>query len=137
MSLKFSLLQKIFIAVFCFSIAIIGFMLKLPSAFRHMDKELHAAFYFIAAAFLNVLFAQTKLVRHAIIFVSLYLFGMMIEYAQAYSNKFFKKRIHGRFDPEDVEWNLKGLIAFSAVWLVITALVLLFRKSGQEKQTDV
>ena len=27
----------------------IGFMIKLPSTFRHIDKEMHAAFYFLAA----------------------------------------------------------------------------------------
>lgn len=120
--------QKILITLLCFAIAIIGFMVKLPSAFRHIDKELHAVFYFLAAAFLNVLFAKGKLVRHVIIFAALYLFSMAIEYGQAYSNKFFRSRIHGRFDPEDLEWNLKGLVAFSLLWLVFTGLMLLFNK---------
>ena len=110
-------------------------MIKLPSGFRHIDKELHAAFYFLAAAFLNILFAKTNLVRHALIFVFLYLFGMAIEYAQAYSNKFFRKRIHGRFDPEDVAANLNGLIAFSVLWLVVTLGILLFRKSSATERT--
>lgn len=130
MRIKLSTGQRILIALVCFAVAIIGFMIKLPSGFRHIDKELHAAFYFLAAAFLNILFAKTNLIRHAIIFAFLYLFGMAIEYAQAYSNKFFRKRIHGRFDPEDVAANLNGLIAFSLVWLVITVLVLIFRKSS-------
>jgi hypothetical protein len=124
--------QKVFIVVVCFAVAIIGFMVKLPSVFRHMDKELHAAFYFLAAALLNVLFAGTKLVRHVIIFVALYLFSMAIEYAQEYSNKLFHKRIHGRFDPEDLKWNLKGLIAFSVLWLICTIVWLAYKKSTSQ-----
>ncbi len=128
--MKISTGQRILIAIVCFAVAIIGFMIKLPSGFRHIDKELHAAFYFLAAAFLNILFAKTNLIRHALIFGFLYLFGMAIEYAQSYSNKFFRKRIHGRFDPEDVAANLNGLIAFSALWLVITLVIMIFRKSS-------
>ena len=97
-----------------------------------MDKELHATFYFLAAALLNVLFAKRKFLRHAAIFISLYVFGMAIEFAQAYSNKFFRSRIHGRFDPEDIQWNLKGLIAFSVLW-VFCILVLLFYKKATWK----
>ena len=68
MKVKLSTWHKLFIAVFCFGIAIVGFMLKLPSVFRHMDKELHALFYFLAAAFLNILFAKRNLIVHLIIF---------------------------------------------------------------------
>lgn len=121
--------QRTLLALACFAVAIVGFMIKLPSAFRQIDKELHATFYFLAAAFLNILFAKRKLVRHVIIFVSLYLFGLAIEFSQAYSNKFFRKRIHGRFDPEDVQWNLKGLVAFSVLWLLYTGIMLAFKKS--------
>src|SRR5688500_4663454 len=130
MKISLTVWQRVFIVIVCFAIAIIGFMIKLPSGFRHIDKELHATFYFLAAALLNVLFAYTKLVRHVIIFVSLYLFGMAIEYAQAYSNKFFTKRIHGRFDPEDVQWNLKGLIAFSILWLLFTLVAFVYKKAA-------
>ena len=133
MKVNLTIGQKIIIVFVCFAIAIAGFMLKLPSPFRRIDKELHATFYFLAAALLNVLFAQTKFVRHAVIFVSLYLFGMAIEFAQAYSNRFFRKRIHGRFDPEDVEWNLKGLIAFSVLWLFITIVILIYSRTGRSK----
>lgn len=98
--------------------SILGFMVKLPSAFRHYDKELHSLFYFIAAAFLNVLFAKRSFARHLLIFAFLYLMGMSIEYAQEYSNQFFRKRIHGRYDKEDILSNLKGLIAFSGLWVV-------------------
>ena len=135
MKLRLSPGQRILIAIVCFAVAIIGFMIKLPSGFRHIDKELHAAFYFLAAAFLNILFAKTNLVRHAVIFAFLYFFGMAIEYAQSYSNRFFRKRIHGRFDPEDVAANLNGLIAFSVLWLVITLSIMVFRKSSDTERS--
>ena len=125
--------QKALILFACFGLAVFGFMLKLPAAFRHMDKELHAAFYFLAAAMLNVLFAGTKLLRHVVIFVGLYLFGVGIEAAQQWSNRFFRRRIHGRFDPEDIAWNLKGLLLFSALWLLIMAALLAYRKLGPKK----
>lgn len=121
--------QKALVLLPCLALTVAGFMLKLPSSFRSVDKELHALFYFLAAAVLNVLFAGTSLLRHIILFVSLFVFGMAIEYAQEYSNRFFRKRIHGRFDPEDIQWNLKGLIAFSVVWFLFMAAVLLYRKS--------
>jgi len=121
--------QKILIAVLCFTISIIGFMMRLPSVFRHMDKELHALFYFMAAAFLNFLFAKTNMIKHVVIFIALYLFGVAIEYAQGYSNKFFRKRIHGRFDPEDIQSNLNGLIAFSALWLICTVGILVYKRA--------
>jgi hypothetical protein len=133
MKINLTVWQKLFIVFVCFAIAIAGFMLKLPSPFRKIDKELHATFYFLAAALLNILFAQTKLVRHVAIFISLYLFGMAIEYAQSYSNRFFRKRIHGRFDPEDVEWNLKRLIAFSVLWVLVTVVMLVYIRAGSGK----
>ncbi|HVG16722.1 MAG TPA: hypothetical protein VM935_17235 [Chitinophagaceae bacterium] len=105
-------------------------MLKLPSAFRHIDKELHASFYFIAAAFLNFLFANKKLLRHAIIFAALYLFGMAIEYGQQYSNRFFRRRIHGRYDPEDLQSNVNGLLAFSLVWIIYVVFMLVYKKAA-------
>ena len=119
--------QKILLAFICFAFAVIGFMIKLPSGFRHIDKELHATFYFLAAALLNVLFVGTKFLRHAIVFILLYLFGTAIEYSQQYSNKFFRSRIHGRFDPEDIQWNLKGLISFSVFWVFCTIVILVYK----------
>lgn len=123
MEVKFKEYQKLIITFFCFSIAIVGFMIKLPVIFRHYDKELHSMFYFIAALFLNVLFVKRQLV----IFIFLFLFGVIIEFSQQYSNKFFSKRIHGRFDKEDVYSNLKGLILFSIIWLLITFTHYLFK----------
>ena len=128
MKLGLTAWQKVLIVLACFAVAIVGFMIKLPSVFRHIDKELHATFYFLAAALLNVLFAGTKMVRHVIIFIALYLFGMAIEYGQAYSNKFFRSRIHGRFDPEDIQSNRNGLIAFSLLWLSCTVIILVYKK---------
>lgn len=111
-------MQKLLLAGFAFSIAIIGFMVKLPAAFRHHDKELHCLFYFVAAAFLNVLFAQRRLLPHIIIFILLFAMGAAIEWAQEYSNHFFRSKIHGRFDKEDIAWNVKGLVGFSVVWVL-------------------
>lgn len=128
MKRNLSITQKLFIAVFCFGIAIVGFMWKLPSMFRGMDKEMHAAFYFVAAAFLNILFAKRNVLIHAFIFGFLYAFGYAIERAQEYSNRFFRSRIHGRFDPEDVAANLQGLIYFSVVWVIVVAISYLFKK---------
>ena len=128
--------QRLLIAFVCFGIAIVGFMIKLPSGLRHIDKELHAIFYFLAAALLNILFANTKIVRHVIIFIALYLFGMAIEYAQQYSNRFFRTRIHGRFDPEDIQSNVKGLLAFSLLWLLCIVVILIYKKTALKNNNN-
>jgi hypothetical protein len=125
---------KIIIVIICFGIAVAGFMLRLPRLFRGIDKEMHTAFYFIAAAFLNILFAKRKLLIHACIFSFLFAFGYCIELAQDYSNTFFRKRIHGRFDPEDISANLQGLIYFSALWLVYVVCYYLLKKTGWQKK---
>lgn len=121
---------KIVLASACFVLSIIGFMIKLPSGFRHFDKELHFIFYFLTAAFLNLLFNTKKITVHIFIFGFLYLFGVVIEHAQAYSNKFFHVRIHGRYDPEDVASNLKGLIAFSIIWTVYRAILIVYNNGA-------
>jgi hypothetical protein len=102
MKIQIKFWHKIVLALAAFAVAIAGFMLKLPSGFSHSDKELHSLFYFLAAGFLNVLFAKKNLVIHAFIFALLYTLGWAIEYAQQYSNKFFSHRIHGNADPEDI-----------------------------------
>ena len=104
-------------------LALIGFLIKLPSIFRYHDKEMHSLFYFLAAAFLNILFAKKIIFRHLVIFNFLILFGIAIEFAQEYSNKFLHKRIHGRFDTEDIQSNLKGLIVFSILWITYTVIL--------------
>ena len=122
-----------FLVAACFLLSIVGFMIKLPAGFRHFDKELHSIFYFFAAAFLNLLFANKKIARHILIFIALYLFGVSIEYAQEYSNKLFHARIHGRYDPEDIQSNLKGLIAFSICWIIYVAFCLFTTKQYLKK----
>ena len=115
--MKLTTNQKTILLILVTIASIIGFMVKLPSIFHHYDKQLHSAFYFLAAAFLNLLFAENKIIRHILIFIALFLFGISIEYAQDYSNKLLHVRIHGRFDPEDVWANTKGLLWFSGVWV--------------------
>ena len=122
---------RIFITLFCFAVASVGFIMKLPSQFRQYDKVLHAAFYFGAAAFLNLLFVGRKLGRHIIVFVFLFLFGAGIEWAQEFSKKKFNIA-HGRFDPEDVQFNTYGLIAFSAVWILCVILYYIFKSNQKE-----
>lgn len=125
--MKLSNLSKILLCIFLFGIAVFGFLIKLPHVFHHSDKSLHTLFYFLAAAFLNILFVNKNLIVHAFFFGSLYLFGIAIEYAQEYSNKLLRRRIHGRFDPEDVAANLKGLVLFSALWIAVIAILFLYR----------
>jgi hypothetical protein len=117
MEIKLNNSVKAALVFFWLIATVVGFLVKLPSGFRHYDKELHTAFYFLAAGFLNMLFTNGKLTIHILIFVLLYLFSISIEYAQEYSNKLLHVRIHGRYDPEDVSANLKGLIAYSVVWV--------------------
>jgi uncharacterized membrane protein YccF (DUF307 family) len=128
LKLHLTIPQKLFLTGFAFSIAIAGFMLKLPAVFRHYDKQLHCLFYFLAAAFLNILFAQRQLLPHLLIFILLFAMGVCIEWAQEYSNKFFSRKIHGRFDKEDVLWNIKGLVGFSVVWVVYCGVWLATRR---------
>ena len=136
MKLSFSRSTKILLAVICFTVSIFGFMIKLPAAFRHFDKELHTVFYFFAAVFLNLLFANRNIFIHLLIFVILYLFGIGIEYAQEYSNTLFHKKIHGRYDIEDVRSNLKGLIACSILWFIYIAISFFFSKGTLPKAAN-
>jgi len=101
----------IIISVYCF-------LIKLPFPLRKMDTQLHAIFYFSAAAFLNILFYVKKLNTHFLIFGMLFLFSALIEFAQEFSNTMVKKRIHGNFDPVDLKYNLVGLTLFSIVWFI-------------------
>ncbi len=104
----------IIMLLLCFSF--IGFMFKLPSVFRHYDKELHFLFYLLFAIFLNLLFAQKKILNHLIIFFLLLFFGIGIEILQELSNSILNERIHGRFDIIDVFCNILGLISASFFW---------------------
>ena len=135
MNLKLSATTKIVIVVICFLSSVVGFLVKLPSAFHHIDKELHFAFYFLAAAFFNVLFGVKNLLWHLFISLLLLLFGIGIEFAQENYNRVFHVRFHGRYDPDDVRANLRGLVAFSIVWAIIM-LVRLAMKSSSKAATD-
>ena len=136
MKIRITFWQKILLALVAFAVAIIGFMVRLPSAFSHADKEMHMLFYFLAAAFLNILFAKRNLLVHAFIFGFLYAFGVGIEYAQQYSNTYLHKKIHGNFDPEDIHANLQGLIAFSALWLFYAAAMFLWNTMKRKDPAD-
>ena len=125
---KLSRNTKILLAVFCIVVSIVGFMLKLPRAFRGHDQSMHAGFYFLAAGFFNVLFAGRSLWRHGVIFALLFGFGVAIEHAQEYSNTFLGRTIHGRYDPEDVKYNLRGLLWFSGIWLLWWVLSIFFKR---------
>lgn len=127
---------KLFFVLVWLTVSVVGFMVKLPAGFRHYDKQLHAAFYFFAAWFLNMLFTNGKLSRHMLIFVLLCVLGISIEYAQEYSNKFFHKRIHGRFDPEDVKYNITGLIAYSVLWISYRLALTVYKRLSYKEVTD-
>lgn len=115
---QLSTTQKLILISFFFFISIFGFMLKLPAVFREIDKDLHFFFYFILAFVINFLFEIKSVVKHLVINVALFFFGVGIEIAQHISNFFFKVRIHGNFDPADVYFNFKGIFVFSVIWFI-------------------
>jgi hypothetical protein len=94
-------------------------MVKLPAVFHHYDKELHAAFYFMAVIYFGLQFPKKWL----LVLFCLLIFGFGIELAQAFSNKIsiriIGKPIHGRFDIEDIRYNIKGLFWGSLVILLM------------------
>lgn len=108
---------KWLILFFCLVCSLIGFMIKLPRVFRGNDRFLHTVFYFLAAGFIHILFPR----RLPVILICLVLFGVAIEYLQEYSNKLLRRRIHGRFDPEDIRANLWGLAAYLPFGVVVWA----------------
>ena len=122
--INLSTTHKIYLTSILFFVSIVGFMFKLPTVFRHHDKELHFLFYFFAAAFFNFLFRK----KHLIIFFGLLGFGIFIELFQSFSNRFYSKRIHGDFDSQDVYANLSGLIFFSVVWIILKIISFIYKK---------
>lgn len=124
---------RILLVLAFLAVSVYGFMVKLPAVFRHHDKQLHTAFYFLAAFFLNLLFTNKKILIHLLIFGALYLLGVCIEYAQEYSNKLFHEKIHGRYDVADVEANLEGLLAYSVLWVVYIVVAFAWSKTHKEK----
>lgn len=127
MKLNFTTPQKIFITVVVLACSVAGFMIRLPGLFRHHDRPLHAAYYFMSAAFFTFLFAGISFWKHMAVIALLAAFGLAIEYAQEYSNQLLHKRIHGRFDPEDVKYNIMGLLAFSGIWMLYMLVLLLLK----------
>ena len=116
---KYKIILISILAVF----SIGGFMVKLPKIFHHFDKELHMMFYFSATMIIAFFFPK----RWMISSIGLALFGIIIEFAQEFSNKIsvriIGKAIHGRFDVEDVKYNMIGgccgLILFQIIQLTI------------------
>jgi hypothetical protein len=120
------LYHKIIILVICFIFALIGFLVKIPVPLRGNDKLLHTVFYFGAAAFLHILFRKGLV----IILFCLAAFGVLIEYLQDLSNKVLHKRIHGRFDVEDIYANLKGLAVYTVIAVVFFLIRYLIKGNG-------
>lgn len=115
---------KAIIVFICLVCSLVGFLIKIPVPLRGNDKVLHTAFYFIAAGFLHFLFRRWLVV----IMIVLALFGVLIEYLQELSNKILHKRIHGRFDVEDIYANLKGLALYAVLAILIWAISKAARK---------
>ena len=119
---------KLYLALTLFAFSVVGFMIKLPRFFHHFDKELHALFYFCATCFLLLLYSK----RWFIIPTALFVFGVLIEFAQDFSNKIsvriIGKRIHGRFDPEDIFFNLLGVLIGLVAFYLLKALFRVYKK---------
>jgi hypothetical protein len=98
------------------TLSFIGFIIKLPSVFRHHDSELHFLFYLLTAIFFYFIFGKNRMSNHIVIFFLLLIFGIGIEVMQELSNHLLPKKIHGKFDPKDVFYNLLGLIAATVFW---------------------
>ena len=114
-----------------------GFMIKLPSIFRHHDRELHFLFYLLSAIFFNLILGKEKLTNLIIIFFSLLFFGIGIEVLQELSNHITTKKIHGNFDPVDVFYNVMGLIVATLFWgvsLMIKKILTKLNDSGNENK---
>jgi ABC-type iron transport system FetAB permease component len=98
------------------TLSFIGFIIKLPSVFRRHDSELHFLFYLLTAIFFYFIFGKNRMSNHIVIFFLLLIFGIGIEVMQELSNHLLPKKIHGKFDPKDVFYNLLGLIAATLFW---------------------
>jgi hypothetical protein len=102
-------------------------MVKLPRLFHKFDKELHFMFYFFTTVFILLLFRK----RRFISFLVISLFGILIEFAQEFSNKItiriIGKAIHGRFDIEDIRYNMIGVVC----GVVFSKIIQLIFKIGK------
>jgi hypothetical protein len=99
-------MNKAFLLLFLIFVSLVGFMVKLPRAFRGIGFELHALFHFCASILLLLLFPK----RHFFILIGLVFFGIMIEVFQHVSNFILDRRIHGNFDPLDIKYNVLGIL---------------------------
>jgi len=115
--IKNTLLQSS-IAGLLFIVVFIGFMIKLPRVFREHDKELHFLFYFYACFLGNLFLAKNNTIKYVMIAIGLIVFGFGIEYLQGASNHFFKKKIHGDFDIQDIKHNVSGVLLYSSLFLL-------------------
>jgi len=111
--------MKIKLTIIFFVCSVIGFMVRLPSVFHHYDKELHALFYFSSTIITNLLFPK----KWHFIALILFLFGIMIESLQHFSNGLLHKKIHGNFDIQDIKYNIIGLILGTLVSILIQILI--------------
>jgi hypothetical protein len=118
---------KIVIVFLCLIFSLIGFLIKIPVPLRGHDKLMHAAFYFLAAVFLNLLFKKSQV----LIFIILAAFGALIEYLQQLANKITHSHIHGRFDKEDVYANMKGLIVYAGIAALYFSFSAFFRNGSK------
>lgn len=118
---------SIILIILIFIAVTLGFMIKLPSIFRKYDKELHFIFYFYASFFINLLYAKNRLNNYLMVIIFLSAFGFFIEHFQEYSNHFFNKKIHGRFDIQDIKYNLLGIFLFSTIWVFNYIYKMFFR----------
>ena len=104
---------------FLFVCSLIGFMVKLPRVFHHYDKVLHALFYFDTAIFLYFVYPK----RWYFITIGLFFFGIMIEVLQELSNKIVGKTIHGKFDLQDIKYNIIGLFIGTFCFFAIQFMI--------------
>jgi hypothetical protein len=111
-------IYKIILIIILAVISIVGFMVKLPKIFHHFDKELHMMFYFSATMIIAFFFPKRLMISS----MGLALFGIIIEFAQEFSNKIsiriIGKAIHGRFDIEDVKYNMIGVFCGLIIFLI-------------------
>lgn len=100
-------------------IIFVGFMIKLPKPFVRYDKELHLAFYFLLMFFLFFQWSKWSFKKTVLSGLMSSGFGFFIEKSQAFSNRFFTRKIHGRFDWDDILANTTGILLFFVVWLAL------------------
>ena len=100
---------KVILILILAGLSIVGFMVKLPKIFHHFDKELHMIFYLVGTMIMAFLFPKRLMLSS----IGLALFGILIEFAQEFSNKIsiriIGKSIHGKFDIIDIKYNIIGV----------------------------